>query len=136
MMRLRDLNLIRFMRHEREREICPLLFTNPINFSETILTRRAIISLKKINFIEEETMKAITKQLSINQLGISRKIYPHSLPHIYSRLLLTSFNASYSPEAHPFLIPFLKWHRHALLSSFLSSDIHLRCQKGFSTSHS
>lgn len=60
MMRLRDLNRIGYTRQERN----GLLVSSRINFSKTVLNRRAIISLKKINSIEEETMKAITKQNS------------------------------------------------------------------------
>lgn len=82
-------------------------------FTNIFLTRRAIISLKKINSIEEETMKAITKQLSINQLKSSGKFC----------LLLTSFNAS---------SPYLFLNDRDIdssfgLSSLLPSVVHLHC---------
>lgn len=75
MMRLRDLNL------PHKTELSPQIQSI---FHKYVLTRRAIISLKKINSLQEETMKAITKQLSINQL---RSFGEFSL-------VLTSFNAS------------------------------------------
>lgn len=99
MMRLGDLSLIVFERRRRENlsPLCCRLVFLPIKsnqFFTNCLDSKSNYFIKEIYSIEEETMKAITKQLSINQLGMCQPtLHSHRLMHL----------STSSPNFHLFL---------------------------------